>query len=169
MNHEYEEARMGYTHYFSYTPEAPALRSAWLQLRLDTAAILDFVKKTGVQLAGSNGHGAPLIDERRISFNGRATEECEDFTFTLDPHERTRRDPFVWDFTKTNGRPYDMAVTAVLLRAHTLIPDHVAIQSDGSWDADWLEARAIHNMLFGDPGMADPFTDTTVGPAVYQR
>ncbi|MFF4924338.1 hypothetical protein ACFY4B_27450 [Kitasatospora sp. NPDC001261] len=159
---------MGYTHYWSYTPQAEGFRAAWLQLQLDAAAIIDFVQRQDVQLAGGDGTGAPRIDDGAIRFNGRQADgdDYETFSIDLNPHRPREREEsgFFWEFCKTGERPYDMAVTAVLLRAHTLAPDFFAIQSDGDWDSDWLEARAIHRILFGDPGMADPFTDTTQGP-----
>ncbi|MGA5820034.1 hypothetical protein ACPC54_19480 [Kitasatospora sp. NPDC094028] len=157
---------MGYTHYWSYTPQAEGFRTAWLQLQLDAAAILDLVQGQGTQLAGGDGTGAPGIDDSAIRFNGSRADgdDYETFGIDLNPDPSREKSGFVWDFCKTGERPYDLAVTAVLLRAHTLAPDFFAVQSDGGWDSDWLGARAIHRILFGDPGMADPFTDTTQGP-----
>ncbi|MEV6957549.1 hypothetical protein [Streptomyces sp. NPDC051183] len=159
---------MGYTHSFAYTPQAEAFRSNWLQLRLDAAAVVDFTKKAGVALAAPDGTGAPVISEDLIAFNGRGDEACEGFCLELAPRTLSRLGPFAWSFTKTARLPYDMAVTAVLLRAHTLMPEVFAIDSDGEWREDWQEARAIHQALFGDPGAADPLTDTTIGPVALR-
>ncbi|MFE4263387.1 hypothetical protein [Streptomyces sp. NPDC056883] len=159
---------MGYTHSFAYTSQAEAFRSNWLQLRVDAAAVVDFAKKAGVVLAGPDGTGLPVISEDLIAFNGRGDEGCEHFRLELSPRRLSQFGPFVWSFTKTAGLPYDMAVTAVLLRAHTLMPEVFAINSNGDWNEDWQEARAIHQALFGDPGTGDPLTDTTVGPVAVR-
>lgn len=159
---------MGYTHSFSYAPQSEAFRASWLQLRLDAAAIIDYVKKTGVALAGPHGTGVPVIDEHLIAFNGSGDEGHEGFRLELSPRRLSPSGPFAWNFTKTAAKPYDMAVTAVLLRAHTLTPEGFAIDSNGEWNEDWSEARAIHQALFGDPGTGDPFTDTTIGPVAVR-
>ncbi|TLQ39210.1 hypothetical protein [Streptomyces marianii] len=155
---------MGHAHYFAYTPKAESFRSVWLQLRLDAAAIIDLVEGAeGIALAGGAGTGAPRIDEEAIVFNGLAAADgdYETFSIELDPQHEDERG-FTYSFCKTGfsrPRPYNVAVTAVMLRAHTLAPDCFAIDSDGDWDEEWLYARAIHRMLFGtDPGMASPFT-----------
>ncbi|WP_052412521.1 hypothetical protein [Streptomyces mutabilis] len=163
---------MGHTNYFAYTPKAENFRSIWLQLRLDAAAILDLVEQTqGIALAGGAGTGTPRIDEDAIVFNGlmAADEHYETFAIELEPRFEDERG-FTYSFCKTGGvrpKPYDMAVTAVMLRAHALAPDCFAIDSDGDWDEEWVHARAIHRMLFGtDPGMESPFTSPlhTIGP-----
>ncbi|MFE7485138.1 hypothetical protein [Streptomyces sp. NPDC057552] len=98
-----------------------------------------------------------------------AGEDYETFAIELDPEFEDERG-FTYSFCKTGGvrpKPYDMAVTAAMLRAHTLAPDCFAIDSDGDWDQEWVHARAIHRMLFGtDPGMESPFTSPlhTIGP-----
>lgn len=66
-------------------------------------------------------------------------------------------------FCKTNHRPYDRAVTAVLLRCHLLAPGAFTITSDGDWDQDWRQARTIVETLFPTPGTglsAEPSTAT---------
>ena len=164
---------MGHTNYFGYTPQAENFRSSWLQLRLDAAAILDLVEQTqDIALAGGAGTGVPRIDEDAIVFNGlmAAGEDYESFAIELEPRFQDERG-FTYGFCKTGDvrpKPYDTAVTAVMLRAHTLAPDCFAIDSDGDWDDHWVHARAIHRMLFSsDPGMESPFTSNvhTIGPA----
>ncbi|MFJ6752381.1 hypothetical protein ACIQNI_29980 [Streptomyces sp. NPDC091266] len=164
---------MGHANYFAYTPQAENFRSSWLQLRLDAAAILDLVEQTqNIALAGGAGTGVPRIDEDAIVFNGlvAADEDYETFAIELDPRFQDERG-FTYSFCKTGNvrpKPYDMAVTAVMLRAHTLAPDCFAIDSDGDWDEHWVHARAIHRMLFSaDPGMESPFTPDlhAIGPA----
>jgi hypothetical protein len=163
---------MGYVNRFAYTPKAENFRFIWLQLRLDAAAILDLVEQTqDIALAGGAGTGVPRIDEDAIVFNGlmAADEDYETFAIELDPDREGERG-FIFNTCKTGSsrpKPYDMAVTAVMLRAHTLAPDCFAIDSDGDWDEQWVHARAIHRMLFGvEPGLESPFTSPLyeIGP-----
>lgn len=44
---------------------------------------------------------------------------------------------FLWDFCKTSRKPYDVAVSAILLRCHQLSPDALDIASDGGSDHEW--------------------------------
>ncbi|MEU3904201.1 hypothetical protein AB0F20_10315 [Streptomyces goshikiensis] len=161
---------MGYTHSFAYAPQSETFRATWLRLRLDAAAVIDFAKAAGIQLAGPDGRGLPVVSEGMIAFNGQGEGACEFFRIELTPSRLSKSGPFVWNFTKTAAKPYDMAVTAVLLRAHTLMPDHFAINSNGEW-SDWMEARAINEALFTDtpPPTGEPFTDTSTGPAAIRR
>ncbi|MFM9452447.1 hypothetical protein [Streptomyces europaeiscabiei] len=157
---------MGYTHYFAFAPQAPSFRTARLQLALDAGAIVKLIERTQeIRIAGGSGAGAPLISEDAIVFNGLAALDEGYETFAIDMD--AQGPDVVTAFCKTGstaGRPYDIAVTAVLLRAHTLAPRAFAIDSDGVWDEDWLYARAIHKMLFGDPGMRCPFTRNLTVP-----
>jgi hypothetical protein len=52
------------------------------------------------------------------------------------------------DFCKTNGKPYDLAVTLVLLIIKRHAPHHIHITSDGRWEREWLNARAAFLELF---------------------
>ncbi|WP_331752763.1 hypothetical protein OG440_38395 (plasmid) [Streptomyces sp. NBC_00637] len=157
---------MGYTHRFAFAPQAPSFRTVRLQLALDAGAIVRLVERTQeIRIAGGSGAGAPRISEDAIVFNGLAELDQEYETFAIDMD--ARQPGVVTSFCKTgstSGRPYDIAVTAVLLRAHTLAPRAFAIDSDGRWDEDWVYARAIHKMLFADPGMQCPFTPSLTVP-----
>lgn len=94
-------------------------------------------------LAGGDGTGKPVANERKVVFNGRADQEgdYETFAFPSD------------GFCKTGGmspiRPYDRTVTACLVVAR----DHfshaeLAIYSDGKWE-EWDTGRAVYKRVFG--------------------
>jgi hypothetical protein len=62
----------------------------------------------------------------------------------------------VWSFCKTGRSSYDLAVTAILLRASQHAPRHIRLSSDGSWDAEWRPARDLIHGLFGADTSTSP-------------
>lgn len=86
----------------------------------------------------------------------------------------------------TSRKPYDLAVSAILLRCTLLLPQAFAVASDGAWDAEWahgatpgttaprLGARTVIANLFDVRPPASPLrtsvaelhpTPGTPGPA----
>jgi hypothetical protein len=137
---------MGYTHYFSYSPHADCFREAWPQIVTDTQRIVNHITGLGIPLAGPDGNGSPEITEKGIKLNGQKSGAYE--ALMIWPHPPTIHDDawqafqydkrrFVWDFCKTSRQPYDVAVSAILLRCHQLAPDAFVIASDGGWDDEW--------------------------------
>lgn len=162
---------MGFTHYWSYLPESEQWQAAFPRLLADTRAILDHLTAHGIATAGAHGDGEPLLTASEIAFNGAAPRDYESFILdtTQDPNTRHRThygEPFTWDFCKTEHRPYDLAVTAILLRARQLAPWHFAIGSDGYWDSHWKPARDLIAALFEPFTENDPLTDTIDGPPI---
>lgn len=106
-----------------------------------------------------------------IAVNGSVDDEeyCE--PLVLAPrwpgNRQLTSDGRVVGFCKTGRHPYDLAVTAILLRCHRLLPDGFAIHSDGAWDTEWRRgnrmptrdpsARGIVAELFGDDASDSPF------------
>lgn len=132
---------MGYTHYFAYDPLHPSFAEGWAQLVRDTRRIVDLVQHRGVILADANGREEPRVNSRSIEFNGKGPDSHESFVIgpgepVWGPGDKSERQ-FVWGFCKTARKPYDVAVTSVLLRAVMLMPQAFAIQSDGSWEFEW--------------------------------
>jgi hypothetical protein len=148
---------MGYTHYWTYGPGSAGYRNAWPQIVRDTAVILGHLGSS-VALAGPVGTGAPTVDPAGIAFNGAVPHDYDTFELSAPAGGEP-----LWDFCKTGRRPYDIAVTAVLLRCHLLLPDGFRINSDGRWNSDWYQARALVQRLFDMRATDDPFTDTTAG------
>ena len=124
---------MGYTHYFRYQPTALDFATAWPQIVTDSQLICHAVTAAGVVLAGPLGTGTPVADPiDGISLNGSAERGEDHDTLTiLSPQlggsgHQSR-------FCKTERRPYDLAVTAILLRCRLLAPDEFRLASDGTW------------------------------------
>lgn len=159
---------MGFTHYFSYARGHAEFRDLWPQLVADTRTVIDAVEGLGIRIAGPFGDGYPILTADMISFNGLAPEDYEELTLSLSEatgYQPPKLPPGVtWAFCKTEHRRYDLAVTAVLLRAYTLAPRHVAISSDGNWERDWQHARDLLGELFGPVSSEYAFSQTSIGP-----
>ncbi|KAH8743450.1 hypothetical protein F5883DRAFT_592977 [Diaporthe sp. PMI_573] len=74
----------------------------------------------------------------RIELNGLGDDGREPFQFTYHDSEGQ---------CKTDRKPYDVVVCAILLRAKHLAPNAINIRSDGDWD-DWSEAAAMVSALW---------------------
>lgn len=154
---------MDYTHSWRLQPDSPGYAAAWPFVVHDTARIVREVSRS-VALAGPDRSGPPLVDAiSGIQFNGAGKQGCD--SFQLPPPGTRRR---YWFYCATRRLPYDLAVTATLLRCHLLTPDMFAIGSSGSWHRDWRPARDLVYHLFGTDAIGMPFTDTTAGLAVDQ-
>ena len=154
---------MDYTHSWRLPPDNPAYRAAWPSIVRDTTIIVNQVTQT-VPLAGPDRNGLPVVDAiSGIQFNGAGKSGCD--SFLLAPPGAHRRH---WFYCATRRLPYDLAVTATLLRCHQLTPDIFAIGSSGSWHRDWQPARDLIHHLFGTDAIGMPLTDTTAGLTVDQ-
>jgi hypothetical protein len=160
---------MGYTHYFAYDPNAESFITAWPQMVDDARTIGAHVQKAlGIRLAGGMGEGQPEFTERWIWLNGPSRRDLGHETLLLDAqpwkawdeaaadghqrwaeeeHQRLDERGFVWAFCKTARKPYDIAVTSILLRCRHLAADSFAIGSDGQWELEWL-----HGAMYWGPG-----------------
>jgi hypothetical protein len=168
---------MGYTHYWSVPPGDPRYAMVWPGIVQDTRRIVDAVRDIGVVIAGPDGHRRPVLDvSAGVAFNGDATTDLDYETFALAAPGFGG--PPRTEFCKTGRRPYDLAVTAVLLRCRLLLPDVFLIGSDGDWDGEWLAgvagdggplagfgARRVVADLFGEVPPDNPFQ----GPGASSR
>ncbi len=124
---------MGYTHYF------PGLR-ATVDVLADAGKI---ISASAVTICGPNGQGLPVMNETTgIRLNGfeAAGESYE--TFHLRGTDPSRY-PDMNDFCKTENKPYDQVVTAILIAAavRTFDSRTGVVKSDGRWD-NW--AAGVH-------------------------
>jgi hypothetical protein len=116
---------MGYTHYFTIKEEPPkemqdkVLRAA--------KAIVDYAK-TELGLAIDD------LSDTIININGTPPEDYE--TFYVDFTE------LGFGFCKTNLRPYDQVVVAILMAMDTIMGDYVDVSSDGH-SKDWQAGQAL--------------------------
>ncbi|KAA8613791.1 hypothetical protein A1F94_009004 [Pyrenophora tritici-repentis] len=132
---------MGYTHYWRWNfTNSKLLDETWSRLVEDTKAI---VKAADIPLCKSATPGVPpVIDVTNgIHLNGADSDDYEDLFFhpELDRHHN--------EFCKTGERPYDVVVTAILLRASMLFGSAITVSSDGHW-ADWQSARYLISELW---------------------
>lgn len=131
---------MGYTHYWRAGKTAD-WTAAYPQIQLDAVKIVKAAQERGIALGDATGEGKPVITEGHLRLNGVGDEGHE--SFILPSSLRG------FDFCKTARKPYDVVVTAILLRAHHHAPAGIEVSSDGYWE-EWGEGRELVRELFGD-------------------
>ena len=164
---------MGYTHAWSYVPDDMRFISAFPRIREDATVIVMHLAASGFDLAGPNGDGEPVLSDMAIAFNGTDPHAGDTFLLSLEPLARQRLQAdsgswFSWAFCKTNRLPYDLAVMAVLLRTHQLVPELLALGSAGCWEVEWRPARDLIEGLFEPAPPRCPLTDASRGPATVR-
>lgn len=127
---------MGYTHYFNQNK--PATNDQWDAIcndfnKLRTVAML--TKAFPIQRE-CDDTAAPEVSTQFIIFNGIGDAGHE--TMFVDKEGNG------FQFCKTNNKPYDIAVVALLLLMYHHAPDVWVITSDGD-TADWLPAIKFVN------------------------
>lgn len=172
---------MGYTHHFMLQPGSAEYAEAWPQVVGDARRICDAVTKLGIHLAGPDGHGTFIVGSEGIGFNGSGAEFMGEPLLLPPPgpvEPGAPADCRLWRYVKTSRKPYDLAVTVVLLRCHMLLGDRFTIGSDGDWAGEWAapnriggqmdlpSTRQLASQLFGDIPQHDPLTDPTEGMAI---
>lgn len=128
---------MGYTHNWDKSDTA---EDVWAALVADARRIAE---TAGVPLAGPMGDGEPQFNAERIALNGVEATGDDYESFVLVSGATT------FEFCKTGRMPYDVVVTAILLRAAHTVPGF-DVRSDGGWGSDWVEARKLYATVFGE-------------------
>lgn len=121
---------MGYTHY--WTIKEPIDSDAWDKLRKGIQQIVGTAQDSGIDIKDES-------NDERIVFNGVGAGEHESFFLELGDEE--------FNFCKTAGKPYDIAVTASLILLKKELGDAVIIKSDGTW-ADWESGQLLYETVF---------------------
>ena len=126
---------MGYTNYWERNSELPAEAFA--------AAVKDLkklLKNIGIPLGGRDGTGRPILTADEIAFNGKGPDCYETISI-----ERIvgggEGQPRVFEFCKTNQRPYDICVQTALIVLKHHLGEAIVVSSDGE-ESDWANARA---------------------------
>jgi len=129
------------------------------KLALDAKKIIEQAELDGTRIRNGHGEGEPEFHEAYFSINGDASVVSGDGrdlaheTFywegipTID--EWRKDEPETFDFCKTAYKPYDVVVTAILIRAKQIYGSCVKISSDGDWQ-DWQAGRELYERVFGE-------------------
>ena len=127
---------MGYTQY--WTIEKP-LDKAFIEFSEDAKRIIETAIEAGIPLGDGFGNGIPFVSPSEITFNGVGDDSHE--TFSINSSETG------FNFCKTNGKPYDAVVTAILIRAKFYFEGAIRIKSDGDW-TDWEGGQLLYETVF---------------------
>ena len=116
---------MGYTHYFNFRKGADIDDWRWNDaIELGKACM----KESGVEIAGGDGTGKPIINNKCVCLNGVRPNLHE--TFYLD---RKMED---FGFCKTARKPYDIVVCCFLLAFKYIFKKDFEYTSDGTTRGD---------------------------------
>ena len=119
--------KMGYTHYFQFHSPIPEAEFGTF-----TANARKLIEQAwDVEL---DWH----IDKESLDLNGVGSESHE--TFVIDRNGNS------WGFCKTNYKPYDKVVTAILILARYTYPS-MSLSSDGGWDY-WQKGAELFESVF---------------------
>jgi hypothetical protein len=158
---------MGYTHTFAYKKEPSP--EQWAQLTTAFKKVVENLPPAS-ETAGGYYPGWPIdlqveydeaepiiVDDELIKFNGAWDYGHETFWMprALPDDER----PYL--FCKTNRKPYDFAVCAVLILTEKYAPGCYEIGSDGDAD-DWMPALTHLQRILEMPDLTLP---AAIGPA----
>jgi len=129
---------MGYCHYWTLKEELT--EKEMLQF---CDVVSHIVEKTNVKICGGLGSGTPKITIEEVSFNGADDLGESHESFWLMPNNVG-----ISKSCKTNGKPYDSVVVAVLLALRHVAGDKVIIDSDGGPD-DWMDGAILYRHVRG--------------------
>jgi hypothetical protein len=134
---------MGYTHYF--TQKRDFSDEEWDEICNIVKKVLDS-DLCPIRFE-CDSEEPPLVDNSQIRFNGIEGDGHETFRIT---HEMPEEMPFIGTFRccKTARKGYDLIVCLALLAVHNVAPDAVEISSDGEWDGEWDDSKAIYQTMF---------------------
>lgn len=128
---------MGYTHYWKSMKIG---KTVWQSITTDVKKLFKNLPD-GLEIAGGDGTGEPIVNDSDIILNGVESkdEDYETFYFSIVGTD--------FSFTKTARRPYDIVVQAVLI----IIKHHsneINVSSDGEFE-EWTGAVNLVNGVLG--------------------
>lgn len=129
---------MGYTHYWYV--KGPLDQGTWDEFKGEAQDIVREAQANGIRVRGSLGDGEPTFGSDRIALNGDndRNQDYESFIVTrkgsgqIADYGEMKGKGFSFDCCKTQYRPYDEVVVAILISLATHFPDTVIVRSDGS-------------------------------------
>ena len=141
---------MGLTHSWRRPTELRA--GAFAAAVEDVARVLAVI---GVELAGFEGQGSPILQNDVIVFNGVGGFACEPFEIHQQEFDRRGR-PETFSFCKTEGLPYDLAVKVALIVLRHHLGTSIEVSSD-QCNETWHDARQL---VFNVLGFGSDFETT---------
>ena len=113
---------MGYTHYWNGNGSKRDV-SKFAEFSTVARIAIDLATSRGIELGDFMGEGGePEVNEKRIAFNGIGDDSHESFVVTPEQTD--------FEFCKTNYKPYDVVVVAVLVLYKYFFPE-IRFSSDG--------------------------------------
>lgn len=114
---------MGYTHYWNQ--DRNLTKAEWSTVITDVRAILTYAQhECGIVLAGPMGEGGttPEVNDKHISINGVGDDSHETFFINRVIRKKPEYagEDTSWAFCKTERKPYDAVVTALLCYLSTV-------------------------------------------------
>jgi hypothetical protein len=137
---------MGYTHSWNRDeslmfPEDS--REFYAEFTRYAVQIIQTAEQQGIELADPTGEhlGAWRVDGESVRLNGYGENSHESFVWEKVCPEQ-------YDFCKTNRKPYDVVVTALLLAVQEAYGSAVTISSDGS-PSEWEDGLRLFYQATG--------------------
>jgi hypothetical protein len=162
---------MGYTHYYVRDKREVGSPVQFGELALNTKKIIAEAQAQGIDICGGLGEGKPEFTEAYFMLNGNLKGDLWHETFAwfgnpeqskwqAERYKDTDQENDIFSYCKTNHKPYDAVVTAVLIRAKVIYGQLVDVYSDGSWE-DWQTGRDLYEKVFGEVAPC-PFVEELV-------
>ena len=146
---------MGYTH--SWTRNESLMfpedvRDFYAEFTRLAVQVIQTAEQQGIKLADPSGEhlGAWRVDGDSVRLNGYGEDSHESFVWEKvcpEPQDWVK-DGGYFDFCKTNRKPYDVVVTALLLAVRESYGDAVRISSDGGF-FDWKDGVRLFEEATG--------------------
>lgn len=133
---------MGWTHSWKRPIELPTK-----EFQAAVSDVRQALEAIGLELAGFEGLGDPVLNDDHIVFNGPQGQHCEPFEISRVEFDRRGRSS-VSGFCKTERLPYDLAVQASLIILKHHLAELITVTSDAG-DDDWAEARTALQEAIG--------------------
>lgn len=136
---------MGYTHYFYTKPVLDEVTFKFLVK--DAKKVLD----SGIDVVcfeSDMPNKRPQTNKDVIRFNGKGEAGHETFYLARESKPMDYSDGNkAFNFCKTNNKPYDAYVVAVLILAKQWLGSDIRVSSDGDL-LDWQEGKGILESIF---------------------
>ena len=143
---------MGYTHY--WYQKRDFTNAEWARI-VDCAKGVFAIVPCPLAEEYDSPEKPPVANALEIRFNGVGEEGHETFLLTLNKRARMSYEDAdkyntdgAFESIKTNQKPYDEAVMAILCVAYDVAPDALRVMSDGSLD-DWEDGAMLASLATG--------------------